>query len=168
VLRRVPAAWKTRRIDFGVGPVPAITIPWGDVATAFHSTGIPNIEVYLAAPWTMRLSARLSRYLGWLLGSAPIQRWLKRRIQAGPPGPTDAERQRGRMLLWGEVRDTAGRTAVARLTGPEGYSFTALAAVAVVERVLAGPVVPGFQTPARLFGPDFVLGLPGVRRIDEG
>src|SRR5262245_60401783 len=57
VLRRVPAAWKTRVIDFGTGPVKAITIPWGDLSTAFHSTAIPNIEVYMAAPLGMRLAA---------------------------------------------------------------------------------------------------------------
>ena len=27
LLRRVPAAWKTRVIDFGIGPAKAITIP---------------------------------------------------------------------------------------------------------------------------------------------
>jgi short subunit dehydrogenase-like uncharacterized protein len=71
VLRRVPAAWKTRAIDFGGGPVQAITIPWGDVATAYHSTGIPDIEVYLAALLATRLAARASRFLGWLLGARP-------------------------------------------------------------------------------------------------
>ncbi len=50
VLAKVPAAWKSRVIDFGAGPVSAMTIPWGDVSTAYHSTGIPNIEVYMSAP----------------------------------------------------------------------------------------------------------------------
>ena len=76
VLKRVPAAWKTRSIDFGGGPEKAITIPWGDVATAFHTTGIPNVEVYLAAPWPLRAGARLSRWFGWLLDSAFVQRRL--------------------------------------------------------------------------------------------
>src|SRR5205085_1220063 len=70
-LVRVPAAWKVRTIDFGRGPVQAMTIPWGDVATAYHSTGIPDIEVYLAASWGQRLLSRVSRHLGWLLGSGP-------------------------------------------------------------------------------------------------
>ena len=55
VLKRVPAAWKTRVIDFGAGPVKAITIPWGDVASAYYSTRIPNIEVYMAAPLALRV-----------------------------------------------------------------------------------------------------------------
>jgi short subunit dehydrogenase-like uncharacterized protein len=167
VLTRVPAAWRTRTIDFGRGPVRAMTIPWGDVATAYYSTGIPNIEVYLAASAGQRLLARASRYLGWALASEVVQRFLKRRIQAGPPGPSAAERAGGQSLLWGEVRDEAGGRAVSRLRGPEGYTLTVQAALAVVARVLAGQAPPGFQTPSRAYGPDLVLELPGVVRTDE-
>lgn len=167
VLSPVPPAWKTRVIDFGAGPVPAITIPWGDLVTAWHSTGIPDIEVYMAATWGMRVAARLSRFVGGLLRSGPVQRFLRRKVRAGPPGPTEEERQRGQSLLWGEVVDAAGRKAVSRLSGPEAYTLTARAALAVVERVLAGDAPAGFQTPARAYGPDFVLGLEGVRREDD-
>jgi short subunit dehydrogenase-like uncharacterized protein len=168
VLRRVPACWRTRTIDFGRGPVVAMTIPWGDVSTAYHSTGIPDIEVYMASSAPQRLAARLSRWLGWLLRSGPVQRWLRKRIRAGAPGPTDEERARGETLLWGEAADARGGLVVSRLRGPEGYTLTAQAAVRVVERVLAGRVESGFQTPSRLLGPDFVLDLPGVTRADEG
>lgn len=167
VLKRVPAAWKTRAIDFGGGPQKAITIPWGDVATAFHSTGIPNVEVYLAAPWALRVGARLSRWFGWLLDSAVVQRRLRKRILAGPPGPTEAERGANRCTFWGEATDDVGRTAVARLETPDGYDLTVETALAAVARVLAGGVPPGFQTPATAFGPDFILGVPGVVRTDE-
>lgn len=167
VLTPVPAAWKTRIIDFGAGPTTAMTIPWGDVSTAYHSTGIPAIEVYIAAPFGQRLAARLSRRLGWLLGSSWVQGRLKRKIQSSPPGPTDEQRARGRCYLWGEASDAAGQKVVSRLRTPEGYTLTAHAALAVVERVLAGQVPAGFQTPSRLFGPDFVLELEGVTREDE-
>jgi short subunit dehydrogenase-like uncharacterized protein len=167
VLKTVPACWRTRTIDFGRGPTIAMTIPWGDVSTAWYTTGIPNIEVYMAAPPGMRIMARLSRLFGWLLGSAPVQHWMKKRIQALPPGPTDEQRARGVTLLWGEARDEQGRRVVSRLRGPEGYTLTALAALAVVERVLAGEVRTGFQTPARVYGADFILGMPGVERRDE-
>jgi short subunit dehydrogenase-like uncharacterized protein len=167
ILRNVPAAWKTRTIDFGAGPVKAITIPWGDVATAFYSTGIPNIEVFTAASLSLRLAARASRYLGRLLASPFVQGHLKRRIQAGPPGPTAEERAQGRTFLWGEAADGAGRKVVARLRAPESYTLTAQAALAIVARVLAGEAPAGFQTPARAYGADFVLGLEGVSREDE-
>ncbi|MBI3823852.1 MAG: saccharopine dehydrogenase NADP-binding domain-containing protein [Planctomycetes bacterium] len=166
-LRRVPAAWKTRLIDFGAGPAKAITIPWGDVATAFYTTGIPNIEFYMAAPWGTRVAARASRWFGWLLRSAMVQNWLKRRIHARAPGPTEEQRRNNRCYLWGEATDGTGSKAVARLQTPDAYDVTVQTALAVVEQVLRGDVAPGFQTPAMAFGPDFILQIAGVTRVDE-
>jgi short subunit dehydrogenase-like uncharacterized protein len=163
----VPAAYKTRVIDFGRGARTAVTIPWGDVSTAFHSTGIPDVEVYLAAPAALRWALVASRFLKPVLRSGPVQRFLKRRIQAGPPGPSEAERARGESRLWGEVLDPLGRRAVSRLRTPEGYELTALTALAIVERALGGEMPSGFQTPSRACGPDFILGIPGVERRDE-
>jgi short subunit dehydrogenase-like uncharacterized protein len=166
VLTAVPAAWKSREIDFGSGPVLAMSIPWGDVATAFYSTRIPDIDVYMAAPRGMRWGSWLSRYFGWALGSAWMQGLIKNRIQAGPPGPSDEERARGKSFLWGEAADDSGKRVVSRLQGPEGYTLTALTSVAVLERVLAGKAPAGFQTPSMAYGADFILEIPGTRRED--
>jgi short subunit dehydrogenase-like uncharacterized protein len=166
VLTRVPSGWRTRPIDFGRGARPAINIPWGDVSTAFHSTAIPNIEVYLAAPTSVRTGLRLMRWATPLLRSRAVKSYLKRRVRKGAPGPTAEERARGRTVIWGEVTDEAGGRAVSRLTGPEGYAFTVLTALAVAERVMAGQATPGFQTPSKAYGADFVLEIPGVERQD--
>jgi short subunit dehydrogenase-like uncharacterized protein len=166
-LQKVPAAWKTRVIDFGDGPTKAITIPWGDVVTAHHSTGIRNIEVYMAAPFATRAAVKSSRYLGWLLGSRAVKSWLAKRAKSGSPGPSASERKQGRSLVWGEVVDDKGGRAVSRLRGPESYNLTVAAALAVVDRILNGDAPHGFQTPARAYGPDLVLTLPGLTRIDE-
>jgi len=164
---RVPAAWRTRRIDFGDGvPSLAVTIPWGDVSTAWHSTGIPNIEVYMAMTPAMRRSLLVSRWLGWLLSAGPVRRRLVERARARKPGPSDASRARGESRLWGEARDERGHTVVSRLLTPEGYTLTARTAVAAARRVLAGGVPTGFQTPSRAFGADFILEQEGVRRED--
>jgi short subunit dehydrogenase-like uncharacterized protein len=162
ILRRVPAARKTRVIDFGDGPARAITIPWGDFATAFYSTGIPNIEVYMAAPWGTRTAARLRRGFGWLVGSNLVQNWLRGRIAASPPGPSEEERDRSKCYLWGEATDDAGRKAVARLRTADAYDLTVQTALAVVDRVLNGAISPGFQTPALAFGADFILEVEGA------
>ena len=167
VLKRVPAAWKTRVIDFGNGPAKAITIPWGDIATAFYTTGIPNVEVYMAAPWSIRVGARLSRWLGWLLSSRFVQNRLRRRILAGPPGPTEAERRQNRCYFWGEATDESGGKVVTRQQTPDGYDLTVQTSLAAVARVLSGTVSPGFKTPAMAFGPDFILEIAGVTRTDE-
>jgi short subunit dehydrogenase-like uncharacterized protein len=44
----------------------------------------------------------------------------------------------------------------------EGYTLTAMTTLAAVRRVLDGQARPGFQTPSRAFGADFVLDAPGV------
>ena len=166
VLTPVPAAWKTRLIDFGRGPVEATTIPWGDVSTAFYSTGIPDIEVYAAFPASTRRAMVASRYLGWLLGLPAVQQLQKRLIQNQPPGPSDAERTQGRSLLWAEVEDNSGKRLVSRLQCPEGYTLTAMTALEIVAKVLAGQVCVGFQTPSLVYGADLILEIEGVVRED--
>lgn len=159
----VPAAWKTREIDFGDGVVKrCVTIPWGDVSTAYHSTGISNIEVFTVAPPGAVKMMRASRYIGWLLSTQPVQRYLQAKIPAG--GPSDEERTKGRTLLWGEVTDGDGNRAEARQQGPEGYTTTALAALNITEKILSGDIKPGFQTPAKAYGADLILEIEGVTR----
>ena len=165
VLTPVPPGYRTRVIDFGRGPRPAVTIPWGDVSTAFHSTGIPNVEVYMAAPPALRRMLAVARLARPLLGLAPVQRALKSAIARRPRGPSAEQRAAGRSLLWGEARD-ATQTVVSRLVAPESYALTVETALAAVENVLAGRAQPGFQTPSRAFGADFILGIPGVERTD--
>lgn len=156
----------TRQINYGRGMEASVAIGWGDVATAFHSTGIPNIEVYFAFPRAVRWGLRATRLLSPVLSSQPVQRVFKDAIQRRPPGPTGEQRARGRSLLWGEVLDPAGQRRVSRLSTPDGYTLTVLAALAMVEKALAGQVKPGFQTASMAYGPDLVLELAGVVRED--
>lgn len=165
-LIRVPMAWKTRKIDFndGRGPVATITVPWGDVSTAYYTTGIPNIEVYLVfKPWFRRL-LKSSRYFDWLIGSAPVQDFLRTQIKAMPRGATAQQRTRSTSTIWGEARDAAGRSTTARFTTPDGYTLTVLTALAIVDRTLSGHRPIGFQTPATAFGSDLFFSIPGVSR----
>lgn len=162
----VPPAWKTIQVDLGRGAVDVTTIPWGDVATAWYSTGIPDIEVYTRLTPVMRAALKASGWLGWLLRSSPVQRFLKGRIRRREPGPDETVRAKGVSLLYGEVSDAAGRRVRARLKGPEGYTMTARTAVAALERVLHGAATPGFRTPSLAFGADFVLSIDGVSRED--
>jgi short subunit dehydrogenase-like uncharacterized protein len=48
-LRTIPHGSIERRFDFGAGAVPAIAVSWADLASAFNSTGIRNIETYVEA-----------------------------------------------------------------------------------------------------------------------
>ncbi len=163
----VPSAFLSRTIDLGLGATGTVTIPWGDVSTAFHSTQIPNIEVFIALPLGARLGLRCSRYLRPLLATPFVKRWLQAKIDSGPRGPTAAQRERSRSYLWGEVSDGDGKTCVSRLQTPDGYTLTALAGVAIAEAALAGKLPAGFQTPSMALGADFILTLPDVERHDE-
>ena len=162
----VPLFSKTRQIDFGSGRRTAGRFPWGDVSTAYYSTGIPNIEEYLVfAKSTMRMM-RIFRPLLGLAAKPWIQRWLKQRVMSGPPGPTLEARQRGRSRLWGEVIDDKGQQAISRMETPDGYSLTAETALGAVRHTLAGESKAGFQTASMAFGADFILEFEGVRRED--
>jgi short subunit dehydrogenase-like uncharacterized protein len=166
-LLAVPAAYKTRVIDLGRGLVTTSTIPWGDVATAFHSTSIPNIEVYTPLSNTTRRLMVASGYLRPVLGSYPAQGLLKRLVRGQPPGPSDDERAHGLSLLWGEVVDDLGTRCISRVRAPEAYTLTALSALAISEKVLAGQAPTGFQTPSRAYGADLILEIPDVTREDS-
>lgn len=161
----VPSAWRTREIDFGEGVVKTgVTIPWGDIATAYHSTGIRNIEVYTVVPEKNLTVMKLSNYVGYMLAWGPIQKYLQSKIPPG--GPSDEERAKGKTLMWGEARDAHENRVEARQQGPEGYTLTALAALNIVGKILAGSFTPGYQTPAKAYGADLVLEIEGVSRQD--
>jgi short subunit dehydrogenase-like uncharacterized protein len=174
VLVTTPALWKTLWIDFGEdlvgerwrGPAPAVSIPWGDVFTAYHSTGIPNIATYLAVPDAVARLATIGRPVGAVLGWPLTRRVLARAARALPDGPDRTALAAGFSILWGEVTDEAGGVAVARLRTPHTYLMTAYAALAIAEQVIAGNVQPGYQTPASAFGPDLVMAIAGVTRRD--
>lgn len=160
----VPAAWEEREIDFGGVTKTGVTIPWGDVATAFYSTGIPNIKVFTVVPPANLKMLRASRYLGWLLATKPFQKYLQDRIPAG--GPSDDERENGKTLLWGEASDLNGNRVESRMQGPEGYTMTALAALNIAQKIVSGEFTAGYQTPAKAYGADLVLEIEGVARQD--
>ena len=152
----------TREIDFGRGPMEAVRLPWGDVFTAYYSTGIPNIEDYAVLPGPMARGMALVEPLRPLFNSKLVRALLTFMIGKGS---TAEERAQSRTSVWGYVEDDQGRSTQARLHGPEiGVVWTGRAALAAVERVLAGDAPPGFQTPAKAYGADFTLEVEGVTR----
>jgi short subunit dehydrogenase-like uncharacterized protein len=165
-LMRVPLAGKTREIDFGRGPRTVLNIPWGDVSTAYYSTGIPNIETYMAFPKSFLRMVRILRPFTGLAGNPMVQRVLKNLVMKSPPGPTIEQRRVGLSRLWGEARNDAGQKAISLLETPNGYDLTAQTSLAAVERALSGDFKPGFQTPSMAYGADFILDFEGVKRED--
>lgn len=157
-----------RSFDFGDGPRPGTCVGWGDVATAWYTTGIPDVEVYFEATPTVRAILAALGLFGWLFATPPWQAWLAAGASLLPEGPTAQERAAVTMVVVAQAEDAHGRRATSRLRTPEAYTFTATTAATIARRVIAGDVEPGFQTPGRHFGPDLVLSLPGVMREDVG
>jgi short subunit dehydrogenase-like uncharacterized protein len=160
-LQRVPLAWKTREVPFREGPHLAMTIPWGDVASAYYSTGIGNIEVYAAGSARQFAALRRWRWLLPAVGVWPLRTLAKWLIERRLPGPSAASRDRETASLWGRVEDSHGARVEGTLTTPNGYSLTVMTALAAVERLLTTPLSSGFLTPALAFGPDFIGTFPG-------
>jgi short subunit dehydrogenase-like uncharacterized protein len=152
-----------RWVDFGTGMSPVIAVSWGDLVTAFHSTRIPNLEVYFEATAFRWTAVTTNQLYNWALRSDAIKSWFGALARAIPDGPKDEERARERSVIVGEVTDGVRRKR-ARLVTPEAYSFTADIATRVIGEVLRGKRNPGFETPGRLFGSDFVLRAKGVSR----
>jgi short subunit dehydrogenase-like uncharacterized protein len=152
--------------DYGGGRRTSLAVDWADVVTAFHTTGIPDVEVYFDFQPAERAALLAARALaGWLRAPAG-QALLRAKIETMPETPSPDDRRRLGCAVVAEAEDGAGRRAISRLRSPDQYTFTADAALALVERVLAGEVAAGFQTPARVYGADLVLGLAGVTRED--
>ena len=158
----VPLAWKSRTIPFAHGKRTAVTIPWGDVFTAFVSTGVPDIEVYMAVPPATAARMRRLRWLRPLLATKPVQSFLKNRIGSRVSGPSDDTRSSTRSELWGEASSADGRSVSATMTTPNGYDLTVSAALGIVAHLLDNDVEGGFYTPSLLMGSGYAASLPGV------
>lgn len=160
----VPFGYRRRRIDFGEGEAGAVIIAWGDVATAYFSTGIPNIEVYLRVPAADFAVAAALNLLLPLLKWPAVERALGR-LARRAKGPSERQVREGRCLIWGEVRNSAGETRTARLVTPDAYRLTIDAVFMTLAHLLEQSPAPGYYTPSRLMGARCVERLPGVGRI---
>jgi len=161
---KVPAAYKVETIRFTEHlSATAVTIPWGDVATAYYSTGIPNIEVFVGVPEKQIEKMKIPGLLRWLLGLAPVQTLIKAQIGRRVKGPTDEQRARDEMYIYGEARDDAGHKVAMRLRTNEAYTLTAESAVNATRKIMEGRLAPGAYTPSMAFGADYVLDLEGTR-----
>jgi short subunit dehydrogenase-like uncharacterized protein len=156
----VPHAYRVRRIDFGRGEKLAMTIPWGDVSTAFYTTGIPNIEVFTPSSRAIVFGAKGLNAFRWLVGWAPLQGMLKA-FAAKAKGPSAEQRDRLPTYVWGEVTNARGDKKTARIRTANGYAITITGALAVVEYLLGHRPPGGTYTPSRLMGADLVTKLPG-------
>lgn len=155
-----------QQLDFGTGPVDVIAVNWGDISTAYHSTGIPDIDVFFESTPQLEKLSSVGSVMGWVLRRRLLQKMLHSKIDQRPAGPDASAREKGSALIMAEAVDGKRNCFAARLKTPEPYALTAETVLEVVQRIHAGDVKPGFQTPSRAYGPDFVLEFAGIERED--
>ena len=160
----MPVGRLQRSFDYGDGERESVAVSWPDVFTAYYSTGIRNIEAYFEADFAARSLYHLGASIADVMRLAAVQRWLNVATILWPEGPPALQRQAEKCVIIAEVEDSWRRRRCLRLETPDGYSFTAQAAGAIALRATRGDFLAGFQTPARVYGADFVLGLKGTRR----
>ncbi len=152
----------TRTIPFTDRPRSCMCIPWGDVSTAWYSTGIPEIRVFTPVP---RGLLRTSGPLRWLSRQRPARRAVQALLDRLRGGPDAAELASGMARVWAEAWNEEGERAAVELTTPNAYAFTADSACTAVTELLrddyAGPPA-GALTPAMAFGSGFVDRMKGV------
>lgn len=164
-ITKVPLGHKAMTVEFADDFKRFVmTIPWGDVSTAYYSSGIPNIETYTAVHPKTHRYVKLQKYFGWLLRLPFVKARARKRVLNGPAGPSEEQRKNGRSLVWGRVMNAKGESVIARSVMPEGYALTARTSVMIAKRVLNGQAKPGFQTPAKAYGADLLLEVEGAVR----
>lgn len=162
----VPLAHEVRRIDFGRGEKLAVAVPWGDVSTAFHTTGIPNVTVFIPSTRLGVWFMRLGNVFKPVMAMPWVQRWLQGLAGALVKGPDEAARLQAPCHVWGEATNAAGHRVVARVQTPNGYSFTVPGALTVVQHLLTATTrQAGFVTPARLMGSGLVTQVSAASRV---
>lgn len=165
VLKTEAMGVRSRYIDFGNGKRLAVAFPWGDVSTAYKTTSIPSITVFLAVSPSFRWAMLASNVLGPFLRLPAIRKRLTARA-AQATGPDANARAKAPTLLWGEVQNTSGETRTARVRTANGYEVTIHGALAVIRHIFETNMLePGFITPALLCGTQLIEGLPGSSTI---
>lgn len=165
-IKRLRAGANLAAFDLGAGEEEFMGVSWGDVSTAYYSTGIGNIDVYFPAEGPIKSMTKMARLFGPLMNLKFVQNFLKRQIEKMPAGPSEAERERDNSILLAEVTSKDGSVTRSILETPNGYTLTADSAVKCALKTLGGSAKPGFQTPSLAFGAEFINEIEGCSLRD--
>lgn len=160
----VPLAHKAKDIAFADKTRHAMTIPWGDIVTAYYTTGIDNIDIYTATTekdvrWARRV-APLTKVLKWQALTRALQALLSKVIK----GPSQTERDSSQVQLWGKasVANDPKKQCEMTMQTPDGYALTIQNALLFVEQLFADNITAGAHTPAQAISTKLFLEIDGV------
>jgi short subunit dehydrogenase-like uncharacterized protein len=152
-------------VDFGEKKLFVMSIPWGDISTAFVSTGIPNIESYMAVkPFIFHL-LKFQFMVNWALRTPLLRSLIQKNIDAKPAGQNKMERDQGYTLVWAQIMDIEGKIDTLKIRTPNAYSLTATATLRIAEKILNGDFKAGYQTPAKAYGENLIFEIEGVKEL---
>lgn len=153
-------------LDFGTFTAKTTRIQWGDISTAWRSTGIPNIEVFAGADEKAIRNLTLSNYFGWLLRRRWMKDFILKQIDKGKSGPSAHALNTGACYLRGTVWDAEGNTRTSLFNGPNAYLLTAKTAALIAGKIMTGEFDAGYKTPAMQYGAGLALEIERTQRID--
>ena len=163
---KTPSGDMQREIDFGRGPVPAMAISWGDVSSAFYTTGIENIDTWMPVPGKRTGALKMLNLARPLLATGFAQNAIKKLVTKFVKGPSPAERNKSRTWVWGEAKNLAGEKKIVRIELANVYDLTVDAALTVATHVLEINYNGGSYTPAKLLGSGAVEELKGAGKFE--
>jgi len=162
---RKPLGQKSMWVNFGDKKLFVMTIPWGDVSTAYTTTSIPNIEAYTGmAPKVYRI-LKFQWAFNWLLRTEFVRNIIRKKIKSKPTGPSDEQRKKSSSMVWGEVSNAAGIKLTAAISCYDGYTLTAHSSLLITQKILNGDLKPGYQTPAGCYGENLIMEIPHTKVI---
>ncbi len=163
---KTPRAEMQREIDFGRGSAPAMAISWGDVSSAYYTTGIANIDTWIPVPGKRTAMLKVLNLARPLLATGFMQSALKKLVARFVTGPSAAQRKKSRTWVWGETTNAAGEKKMVRIEVANVYDMTVDAALMVVTHLLDGSYDGGSYTPAMLLGSGAVEELAGAGKFE--
>jgi short subunit dehydrogenase-like uncharacterized protein len=159
---REPIAKKGMWVGFGEKKLFVMSIPWGDISTAYFTTGIPNIETYTAVKPIVYKIMKMQGLFNGLLRVEWIKNIIRKKIKNRPAGPSDEIRSKAKAMVWGEALNAKGVRVVDHFTCADGYTLTAYSTLIIAKKVLEGNFKHGYQTPAACYGEELVKEIPGT------
>lgn len=165
-LQPFPLGKGKERFRFPSKTLEAYPIPWGDLETAWRTTGIPNITTFMALPaYSFGLAGPGLSIFQALARKPFVRRRLLGLLKVLPEGPNEKTRQEGKGYAYAQAIAKDGAFSEAWLKTPETYRFTALSSLASLKALFRLKPM-GALTPVQAFGKDFVLSIEGVERYE--
>jgi short subunit dehydrogenase-like uncharacterized protein len=155
-----PLGKKGMWVDLGEKKLFVMSIPWGDISTAYFTTGIPNIETYTGVKPALYRFMKMQGLFNRLLKMEWVKNIIRKKIRNRPAGPSDEERSKAKAMVWGEASNAKAEKVEDHFSCADGYTLTAYSSLIIANKVLEGNFKPGYQTPAACYGEGLINEIP--------